>query len=79
MDGMAGFVPLRVGGAADGRCEQFRLVAAAPGAICARGRLRTFSSERVDMVGGLGMVGGQVCDCGAFGSSPVVFGFNLAV
>ena len=79
MDGMGDFVPQCIGGAADDRCEHLRLVAAAPGAMFAGGRLRTFSSERVDMAGGLGMVGGQVCDCGAFGSSPVVFGFNLAV
>jgi len=76
---MAGFVPLRVGGAADSRCEHLRLVAAAPGAMFARGRLRTFSSERVDMGGGLGMVGGLICECGAFGSSPVLYGLDLAV
>ena len=31
------------------------------------------------MAGGLGKVGGQVCACGAFGSSPIVFGLDLAV
>ena len=49
---MARFPLLRVGGAADGRVAQFWLAAAAPGAMCAGGRIRTFSSEQVDMAGG---------------------------
>ena len=79
MGGMARLVLLRVGGAADCRVVHCRLVAAAPGAMCAGGRVRTFSSEQVDMAGGLGMVGGQLCACSAFGCSLVAFRFNLAV
>ncbi|MCY3902057.1 MAG: hypothetical protein OXF62_02370 [Caldilineaceae bacterium] len=52
MGGMARFPLLRVGGAADGRVAHFWLAAAAPGAMCAGGRIRTFSSKQVDMVGG---------------------------
>jgi len=79
MGGMAGLDLLRVGGAADGRVVHCRLVAAAPGAMCAGGRVRTFSSELVDMVGGLGMVGGHMCVCIAFGPSLVVSGLDPAV
>ena len=60
MGGMARLVLLRVGGAADCRVVHCRLVPAAPGAMFAGGRVRTFSSEQVDMAGGLGKVGGQL-------------------
>ena len=76
---MAGLVPVLFGGAADGRSAHFGLLPAEPGAKFAWGRIRTFVSERVDRVGGLGMVGGQECACSAFGSSLVVFGLDLAV
>ena len=79
MGGMAGFIPLRVGGAADGRVALLRLVPAAPGAMCTWGRIRTFGSGQVDMAGGLGMVGGHLCACGAVGSSLDVVGLKLAV
>ena len=69
MGGMAGIISLRVGGAADGRAVHFRWVPAEPGAMFAWGRIRTFGTERVDMVGGLGMVGGQLRD--AARSGPV--------
>ena len=79
MGGKAGFFPLRVGGAADGWVVHFGMVAAAPGAMFAGGRARTFSSEQVDMVGGLGMVVGHMCVCIAFGPSLVVSGLDPAV
>ena len=78
MGGKAGFFPLRVGGAADGWVVHFGVVAAAPGAMFAGGRVRTFSSEQVDMAGGLCKVNGQLCASSAFGSKLVVFRFNLA-
>ncbi len=59
MGGMAGFIPLRVGGAADGRVGHFLLAPAGPGAKFAAGRIRTFSTEQVDMVGRPGMEGGH--------------------
>ena len=62
MGSMAGVIALWVGGAADGRSAHFELLPAEPGAKFAWGRIRTFGSEQVDMVCGLGMVGGQVCD-----------------
>ena len=79
MGRMAGVITLWVGGATDGRVAHFELLPAEPGAKFAWGRIRTFGSEQVDVVGGLVMVGGQVCVCSAFGSSLGVFGFNLAV
>jgi len=77
MGGMAGFPLLREGGAANGKCKHFRLVAAAPGATCAGGRPRTFSSEQVDMAGGLGMVGGRVCDAARSGPAWYCSGSTL--
>ena len=74
---MAGPVPLRVGGAADGRGVHCRLATAAPGAMFAGGRLRTFGTERVDMVGGLGMMGGQLCDAALLGPAWLCSGSNL--
>ena len=76
---MAGVITLWVGGATDGSPAHFELLPAEPGAKFAWGRIRTFGSEQVDMVGGLGMVGGHMCVCSAFGSSLVVFGLDLAV
>ena len=76
---MAGVITLWVGGAADGRSAHFGLLPAEPGAKFAWGRIRTFVSEWVDRVGGLGMVGGQECACSAFGSSLVVFGLDIPV
>ena len=67
------------GGAADGWCEHLRLLQAGLGGIFARGGIRTFGSEQVNMVCGLGMVGGQVFDAARSGSSPVVFKLDLAV
>ena len=64
---MARLVLVRVGSAADGWEVHCRLVPAAPGAMIAGGRVRTFSSEQGDMAGGLGKVGGQLCDAGRLG------------
>ena len=64
---MAGVITLWVGGAADGRSVHFELLPAEPGAKFAWGRIRTFGSEQVDMVGGLGMVGGPLCDAARSG------------
>jgi len=79
MGRMAGLVPLRVGGAADGSSALFGVLTAEPGAKFACGRILTFGSEQVDKVGGLGMVGGQVCVCSMIGSSLVVSWLDLAV
>ena len=76
---MAGVITLWVGGAADGRSAHFESLPAEPGAKFAWGRIGTFGSGQVDMVGGLGMVGGHMCVCGAFGSSLGVFGLDPAV
>ena len=76
---MAGVITLWVGGAADGSSAHFESLPAEPGAKFAWSRIGTFGSEQVDMVCGLGMVGGQVSVCGAFGSCLVVFGIDLAV
>jgi len=76
---MAGLIPLWAGVAADGMTAHFGFVLAEPGAKFAWGRNRTFGSERVDIVGGLGIVGGQLCAGRAFGSGLVVFGSDLAV
>ncbi|MDE0182239.1 MAG: hypothetical protein OXL39_12900, partial [Caldilineaceae bacterium] len=67
MGGMAGVITLWVGGAADGSSVHFESLPAEPGAKFAWGRIRTFGSEHVDMVGGLGRVGGQVCDAARSG------------
>ena len=74
---MAGPVPLRVGGAADGRGVHCRLATAAPGAMFAGSRMRTFGTERVGMFGGLGMVGGQLCDAALLGPAWLCSGSNL--
>ena len=78
---MAGVITLWVGlgGAADGSSTHFGLLPADPGAKFAWDRIRTFGSEQVDMVCGLGMVGGHMCECIAFGSNLDVFGLDLAV
>ena len=75
MGGMAGIILRPVGG----RSAHFRLAAAAPGAFCVLGGFWTFDSERVDMVGGPGMVGGHLFACSGFGSNLGVFRFNLGV
>ena len=66
---VAGVITLWVGCATDGSSVHFELLPTEPGAKFAWGRIRTFGSEQVDMVGGLGMVGGHMCVCSAFGSS----------
>ena len=76
---MAGVITLWVGGAADHSSTHFGLLPAEPGAKFTWDRIRTFGSEQVDMVCGLGMVGGQVRARRAFWSSLDVFGLDLAV
>ena len=77
MGGMAGIISLRVGGAADGRAVHFRWVPAEPGAMFAWGRIRTFGTERVDMVGGQGMLGGQLRDAARSGPAWLCSGSTL--
>ncbi len=77
MGGMAGVITLWVGGAADGSSVHFESLPAEPGAKFAWGRIRTFGSEHVDMVGGLGRVGGQVCDAARSGPAWVCSGSTL--
>ena len=74
---MAGVITLCVGGAADGSSAHFELLPAEPGAKFAWGRIRTFGSEQVDMVGGLGMVGGQLCDAARSGPAWLCSGWTL--
>ena len=74
---MGDFVPKRIGGAAVGRCDHFRLVAAAPGAMFAGGRFRGCRSERVGMAGGLGKVGGQLCSAERLGLDWLYSGSTL--
>ena len=69
--------PAAAGGAADGWVVNCRLVAAAPGAMCAGGRVRTCRSKQVDMAGGLGMAGGQVCDAARLGPAWLCSGTTL--
>ena len=71
MGRMAGVITLWVGGATDGRVAHFELLPAEPGAKFAWGRIRTFGSGQVDMVCGLGMVGGQLCDAARSGPAWV--------
>ena len=77
---MVGVIALWGGRRGGRQVGAFRVVyRQGPGRSFAWGRIGTFGSEQIDMVGGLGMVGEQVCACRAFGSSLDVFGLDLAV
>ncbi len=74
---MAGVITLWVGGAADGSSAHFESLPAEPGAKFAWSRIGTFGSEQVDMVCGLGMVGGPLCDAARSGPAWVCSGWTL--